>query len=96
MSEFGMQSFPSDEVLRQMMTKEVLSYQDEGMEVHQKHNRGFKLMDKYMQNWYPKVSHDDLSKYAQMTQVVQAEGIAMGIEAQRRQCHDAWVRCIGN
>lgn len=91
MSEFGMQSFPSDEVLRQMMTKEVLSYQDEGMEVHQKHNRGFKLMDKYMQNWYPKVSHDDLSKYAQMTQVVQAEGIAMGIEAQRR----AMPRCMG-
>lgn len=91
MSEFGMQSFPSEAVVKEMMTKDVLSYHDEGMESHQKHNRGFKLMDKYMQNWYPKVSHDDLLKYARMTQVVQAEGMAMGIEAQRR----AMPRCMG-
>lgn len=91
MSEFGMQSFPSDTVVKEMMTGNKLSYQDTGMGVHQKHERGFKLMDKYMQNWYPKLSHDDLEKYSRMTQVVQAEGIALGIEAQRR----AMPRCMG-
>lgn len=91
MSEFGMQSFPSQAVLKEMMTGEKLKYDDPGMLQHQKHERGFKLMDKYMQNWYPKISHDDLIAYAAMTQAVQAEGIALGIEAQRR----AMPRCMG-
>lgn len=91
MSEYGMQAFPSHEAVLSMMTKSTESYSDPGMEAHQKHNRGFKLMDKYMQNWYPKVSHDDLVKYGRMTQVVQAEGIVLGIEAQRR----AMPRCMG-
>jgi len=91
MSEFGMQSFPSTEVVSEMMTGDKMSWNDEGMQQHQKHNRGFKLMDKYMGNWYPKLSHDDLEKYGTMTQVVQAEGITLGIEAQRR----AMPRCMG-
>jgi beta-mannosidase len=84
MSEFGMQSFPSEAVLKEMMKGDVLNYEDTGMKQHQKHDRGFKLMDQYMARWYPKISHDNLIDYAAMTQVVQAEGIALGIEAQRR------------
>jgi beta-mannosidase len=84
MSEYGMQSFPSDAVVSEMMVGEKPDWSDPGMAQHQKHNRGFKLMDKYMQNWYPKVGHDDLARYGMMTQVVQAEGISLGIEAQRR------------
>jgi beta-mannosidase len=91
MSEFGMQSFPSPNVLAEMMTGDSPSWNDPGMEQHQKHNRGFKLMDKYMQSWYPKVAHDDLARYGAMTQVVQAEGIGLGIEAQRR----SMPRCMG-
>ena len=91
MSEFGMQSFPSDDVLKEMMVKDEFSYNDPGLDAHQKHNRGFKLLDKYMNAWYPKISHDNLSMYGRMTQVVQAEGMTMGIEAQRR----AMPRCMG-
>ncbi len=91
MSEFGMQSFPSDATLREMMVGSATTYNDVGMAQHQKHNRGFKLMDKYMSNWYPQVSHDSLQKYSYMTQVVQAEGIGIGIEAQRR----AMGYCMG-
>jgi beta-mannosidase len=90
MSEYGMQSFPSTAVWKEMLTGSP-NYNDPGFEQHQKHNRGFKLMDKYMSNWYPTVSHDSLELYAQMTQVVQAEGIGLGIEAQRRNMH----RCMG-
>lgn len=91
MSEYGMQSFPSDAVVSEMMSGDKSVWSDPGMEQHQKHVRGFKLMDKYMQNWYPKVSHDDLSRYGLLTQVVQAEGITLGIEAQRRNM----PRCMG-
>jgi beta-mannosidase len=91
MSEYGMQSFPSDEVLREMMVGDDFSFDNPGVQQHQKHNRGFKLMDKYMQYWYPKVSTDSLLFYSKMTQEVQAEGIGMGIEAHRR----AMPRCMG-
>jgi beta-mannosidase len=90
MSEYGMQSFPSTAVWKEMLTGSP-NYKDPGFEQHQKHNRGFMPMDKYMSNWYPAVSHDSLELYAQMTQVVQAEGIGLGIEAQRRNMH----RCMG-
>ena len=91
MSEYGMQSFPSDDVVKEMLTGKDWSYNDPGVLQHQKHNRGFKLMDKYMGAWYPKVSHDSLTRYGYMTQAVQAEGIGMGIEAQRR----AMPGCMG-
>lgn len=91
MSEYGMQSFPSDAVLKEMMVGDDFSFSNTGVAQHQKHNRGFKLMDKYMQYWYPKVSTDSLLFYSKMTQAVQAEGIGMGIEAHRR----AMPRCMG-
>jgi beta-mannosidase len=84
MSEFGMQSFPSERALNAMMTKPNGGYDDPGLVQHQKHNRGFKLMDKYMANWYTPVSHGDLPRYRLLTQAVQAEGIGLGIESHRR------------
>ncbi|MFN0032752.1 MAG: glycoside hydrolase family 2 protein [Flavobacteriales bacterium] len=91
MSEFGMQSMPSTDAMKQMMVGRQFTYDNPGMAQHQKHNRGFKLMDKYMKAWYPEVPHDSLQQYAHMTQVVQAEGIGLGIEAQRRNMN----RCGG-
>jgi hypothetical protein len=44
-----------------------------------------------MNNWYPAVSRDEVELYGMMTQAVQAEGMAMGIEAQRR----SMPRCMG-
>jgi beta-mannosidase len=84
MSEFGMQSFPSERALNAMMTKPNGGFDDPGLVQHQKHNRGFKLMDKYMANWYTPVSHGDLPRYRLLTQAVQAEGIGLGIESHRR------------
>jgi beta-mannosidase len=91
MSEFGMQSYPSPEVMQEMLTGDEFAMDDKGIAMHQKHSRGFSLMEKYMNNWYPSVSREDLNLYAEMTQVVQAEGIALGIEAQRR----AMPLCMG-
>jgi len=91
MSEFGMQSYPSNEVVQEMLEGDEFETSDKGIAMHQKHSRGFALMEKYMNNWYEPVSPDDDSLYGEMTQVVQAEGIALGIEAQRR----AMPRCMG-
>ncbi len=91
MSEFGMQSYPSEEVLLEMMDDDEFSMSDEGIVQHQKHSRGFSLMEKYMNNWYEPVSPNDYRIYAEMTQAVQAEGMMMGIEAQRR----AMPNCMG-
>lgn len=91
MSEFGMQSYPSQEVLEEMLEDDELNMADEGIAQHQKHNRGFDLMERYMNNWYPQISRDEIALYSAMTQVVQAEAIAMGIEAQRR----AMPLCMG-
>lgn len=91
MSEFGMQSYPSQEVLMEMLEEDEFGMTDEGIAQHQKHSRGFALMEKYMNNWYNPVSTEDYSLYGEMTQAVQAEGMMMGIEAQRR----AMPGCMG-
>jgi beta-mannosidase len=91
MSEFGMQSYPSKEVLMEMTEEDELRMSDKGIAQHQKHSRGFSLMEKYMSNWYSPVSRDNWERYAEMTQVVQAEGMMIGIEAQRR----AMPKCMG-
>lgn len=84
MSEFGMQSYPSDEVVAMMLTEEKFRITDPGIAQHQKHGRGFQLMDDYMRKWYEAPGRDSLQPYGDMTRRVQAEGMCMGIEAHRR------------
>lgn len=91
MSEFGMQSFPSSDVLYEIHGIGSAEYGSKGFLQHQKHSRGFELMDTYMKKWYPFVSTSNLELYRLMTQAVQAEGITMGVEAQRR----SNGRCMG-
>lgn len=84
MSEFGFQSYPSMEVM-QDITHAVEPYADApGMDVHQKHNRGFSLMKEYMGRWMKPVKSSNIEAYVHATQVLQAEGIGMGVEAHLR------------
>ncbi len=84
MSEFGMQSYPSAEVIEEMCEKKPCNEKDPGKIMHQKHPRGFLLMHEYMKKWHPTGETLSGSDYGKLTQYVQAEGIIMGIEAQRR------------
>jgi beta-mannosidase len=84
MSEFGMQSFPSEQVLNEMCDTQPCNEKDPGKLIHQKHNRGFQLMHQYMKYWHPTGEGLMSKDYGVLTQYVQAEGITMGIEAQRR------------
>jgi beta-mannosidase len=83
MSEFGMQSYPNKATLEEILTTDSINGENSGMLQHQKHPRGKKLMDDYMRRWYSPMSND-LWEYATYTQRMQADGMCMGIEAQRR------------
>jgi len=82
MSEFGVQSFPSDEVLL-MISKRPFSESDSSFMNHQRHPRGFRLMRDYAKRWYPFAPELDHRKYAYLTQAVQAEGMLNAINHHR-------------
>lgn len=82
MSEFGMQSFPSYEVINYINQSDSLEITSEGFKNHQKHVRGFQLIDEYMQRDFPVPT--EAEDYVYMSQVVQTYGITKGLEAQRR------------
>ncbi|PNQ74041.1 beta-mannosidase [Hanstruepera neustonica] len=82
MSEFGFQSFPSYQAIKYINQNDSLDITSEGFKNHQKHTRGFQIIDAYMQRDFP-VS-DNAEDYVYVSQLLQAYGITKGIEAQRR------------
>ena len=82
MSEFGFQSFPSYETLRHINQSETIDLKTDAIKSHQKHSRGFQLIEEYMQRDYNIPTNDE--DYAYISQLLQAKGITMGIEAHRR------------
>lgn len=88
--EFGFQSYPSMEVMQEITHSIVPDPNAPGIKYDQKHNRGFSLMKEYMGRWMKPVDSDDIEAYVHATQVLQAEGIGMGVEAHRELAH-----CMG-
>ncbi|WP_223034693.1 beta-mannosidase [Hanstruepera marina] len=82
MSEFGFQSFPSYEVINYINQNDTLDFTSEGFKNHQKHARGFQIVDAYMQRDFP--VPDNAEDYIYVSQLLQAYGTTKGIEAQRR------------
>lgn len=82
MSEYGFQSFPSMDVIKFINQSEEIQIDTEGMRSHQKHHRGYELIDLYMVRDYMVPEKDE--DYAYVSQLVQARGMRMGIEAHRR------------
>ena len=82
MSEYGFQSLPSVEAINYINQLDTLNLQTDALKSHQKHSRGFQLIDEYMKRDYPE-AHNDLD-YLYLSQLTQAKGITMGIEAHRR------------
>jgi hypothetical protein len=83
MSEFGMQSFPSEDVLKLMSPLAPFDLNSDGIKLHQKNARGFGLMKQYTEQWYPEASKLPTQEYAKLTQEMQAEGMCRAIEVQR-------------
>ena len=82
MSEFGFQSFPSFETLNYINQQDSVDIHTSAIKSHQKHVRGFQLIEEYMKRDYPVPTSDE--DYVYISQLLQAKGITMGIEAQRR------------
>lgn len=81
-SEFGFQAMPSMVSLRRFISPEGMIPGSKELEAHQKHPRGTKLIHDYMSRDFPVPEKFD--DYVYMSQLVQAYGIGMAIEAQRR------------
>lgn len=82
MSEFGFQSFPSYEAIKYINGNNSISIQSKAFSTHQKHARGFSIIKNYMERDFPVPDNDE--DYVYVSQLLQAHGITMGIEAQRR------------
>ena len=82
MSEFGFQSFPSMDAMKFINHSKEIQIDTEGMRSHQKHHRGYELIDLYMERDYKVPENDE--DYVYVSQLVQARGMRMGIEAHRR------------
>jgi beta-mannosidase len=90
MSEFGFQSLPSPQTIMSFARGEDMRIDSPAMLSHQKHPRGNELIQTYMERYY-RVPADFLS-FAYVSQLLQAEGIKLGIEAHRR----AKPYCMGS
>ncbi|TXD47240.1 beta-mannosidase [Polaribacter sp. IC073] len=82
MSEFGFQSFPSYETLKYINQNNSINLKTNAVKSHQKHDRGFQLMEDYMKRNYKIPTNDE--DYVYVSQLLQAKGVVMGIEAHRR------------
>lgn len=82
MSEFGFQSYPSIEAINYINQLDTLNLHTDALLTHQKHPRGFKLIKDYMLRDYPE-AYNDLD-YLYLSQLTQAKGMTLGIEAHRR------------
>ena len=90
MSEFGFQSYPYLKTLAKYFNKEDIRFDSPVLQKHQKHPRGNELIKTYMGKDY--IVPDIFSQFIYLSQIVQAEGIRIGIEAQRR----AKPYCMGS
>lgn len=82
-SEYGFQGMPGLEAVQSMFSgKPDLSLENATIKAHEKNARGFHIIDEYMKRDYsvPK----DFVKYNYVSQLLQARGMRMAIEAHRR------------
>ena len=82
MSAFGFQSFPSFETINYINQRNTISLKTAAIRSHQKHARGSNLIAEYMKRNYQIPIKDE--DYVYVSQLLQAKGVVMGIEAHRR------------
>ena len=90
MSEFGFQSLPSMRTIEMFTVPEERHLGSTAMLAHQKHPRGYQLIEEYMKRRYRVPERFD--DYIYVSQLLQAEGVRIGLEAHRR----AMPYCMGS
>ena len=100
-SEYGYQSYPDYSTLLKIAKDEELNKDAEVIAAHQKHTRGTRQIDDFIQRYYPNVQPKDFEEYVHLSQLSQAYGMEIAIEAHRTakpynmgtlywQLNDAW------
>jgi len=100
-SEYGYQSYPDYQTLLKIAQGEELSKDAEVIAAHQKHARGTRQIDDFIQRYYPNTQPKDFEEYVHLSQLSQAYGMEIAIEAHRTakpynmgtlywQLNDAW------
>ena len=100
-SEYGYQSYPDYSTLEKIAQGEPLSKDAKVVAAHQKHARGTQLIDDFIQRYYPEAQPKDFEEYVYLSQLSQAYGMEIAIEAHRTakpynmgtlywQLNDAW------
>jgi beta-mannosidase len=89
MSEYGFQGMPNLETLQKVMRKEDLNFTSEAFKNHQKHPTGYETINEYMERDY--VVPKDFEDYLYVSQLLQARGMKIAMEAHRR----AKPNCMG-
>ena len=82
MSEFGFQSFPEISTIATFTDSSDWYLSSDVMKSHQKHPRGNALIKEYMQREYN--VPEKFEKFVYASQILQAEGMRIGLEAHRR------------
>ncbi|MBE9469274.1 MAG: glycoside hydrolase family 2 protein [Bacteroidetes bacterium] len=90
MSEYGFQSYPCIKTIKAFVEEKNPNINSEAILNHQKNLQGNEIIDQYMKQYFfvPK----KFSDYVYISQLLQAEGIKIGIEAHRR----AKPYCMGS
>jgi beta-mannosidase len=82
-SEYGFQGMPSLEAVKSMFSgKPDLSLENPTIKAHEKNARGFHIINEYMKRDY--VVPKDFVRYNYVSQLLQARGMQIAIEAHRR------------
>ncbi|ROH95121.1 glycoside hydrolase family 2 protein [Chryseobacterium cucumeris] len=83
MSEYGFQGTPSLETTKSMFSGTPdLSLQNPTIKVHEKHARGWNIINEYLKRDYKIPT--DFTQYNYVSQLLQARGMQIAIEAHRR------------
>ncbi|WP_345989663.1 glycoside hydrolase family 2 protein [Chryseobacterium sp. Chry.R1] len=83
MSEYGFQGMPSLETTKTMFSgTSQLDLNNGTIKAHEKHARGWEIINTYMERDYPVPA--DFIKYNYISQLLQARGMQIAIEAHRR------------
>ena len=100
-SEYGYQSYSDYSTLLKIAQGEELSKDAEVIAAHQKHARGTRQIDDFIKRYYPDIQPKDFEEYVYLSQLSQAYGMEIAIEAHRTakpynmgtlywQLNDAW------
>jgi beta-mannosidase len=102
MSEYGFQALPNYKTIEAFTDPSERFMVSKTLQAHQKHARGFETIHHYLRNNYK--SPESLEDYTYISQLLQAEGMKIAIEAHRRnqphcmgtlywQLNDCWPVC---